>query len=203
MKKDVIGYEELYSITSNGQILSKRTGIELGGSIIMGSGYRRVTLTTSDGIQTQHKVHRLVATHFIPNPEELGAIDHINENKLDNTVDNLRWCTHGDNVRFYKNHINRVLEGKKLYGPKEPKKAQYNQGSVYGTVANMVECTGKKIKVNDIQFNSCGSAAAWIVSNEKQLGNIRNVDTISKELRKYLQGKRNSWIMYEKYRIHE
>lgn len=201
MIKDITGYEELYTIDSEGAVISKRTSTKLIGSTIKRDGYRRVTLTDKNGVQNQHKIHRLVATHFIPNPQELEAVDHINENKLDNRVENLRWCTRGDNAKFYADHINRYLEGKKVYGPKEPPKSRYNQGSVYGTVENLIKVTGKKVKINGVLFQSCGTAAAWIVEQEAGLGNIRNKDTISKELRKYLQGRRPEWTMYDKYQV--
>lgn len=203
MTKDIIGYEELYTITSDGIVTSKRNSKELAGSIIQRDGYRRVTLTDAQGEQNQYKIHRLVAIHFIANPDNLEAVDHRNEDKLDNRSDNLRWCTRGENTKFYANHINRYLEGKKVYGPKELKtrKSQCNQGKVYGTVEKLIDATGKEIKVNGIKFKSCGSAAAWIKEQEATLGKARNKDTISKELRRYLQGRRGEWSMYEKYVI--
>ena len=201
MIKNIIGYEELYTIDSAGTVISKRNNTKLIGSITKRDGYRRVTLTDKNGVQNQHKIHRLVATHFIPNPQELEAVDHINEDKLDNRVENLRWCTRGENTKFYANHINRYLEGKKVYGPKKPPKSTYNQGSVYGTVENLIKATGKQIRINGILFQSCGSAASWIVDQETMIGNVRNKSTISKELRKYLQGKREKWSMYGVYKV--
>lgn len=45
-------------------------------------------------------IHRLVAETFLPNPKNLPQVNHINENKIDNRVDNLEWCTLQYNVRF-------------------------------------------------------------------------------------------------------
>lgn len=57
-------------------------------------GYLRVSLKNR-----HYKVHRLVGETFIPNPSKLPQINHKNEIKTDNRVDNLEWC---DN--WYNNH---------------------------------------------------------------------------------------------------
>ena len=44
-------------------------------------------------------LHRLIAEMFIPNPDNLPCIDHINRNRLDNRVENLKWCTKAENNR--------------------------------------------------------------------------------------------------------
>ena len=58
------------------------------------NGYLQVNLS---GIRVPQLVHRLVAKAFIPNPENKPTVDHINGNKLDNRVENLRWVTQKEN----------------------------------------------------------------------------------------------------------
>ena len=59
-----------------------------------GLGYLQVNLS---GIRVPQLVHRLVAKAFITNPENKPTVDHINGNKLDNRVENLRWVSHKEN----------------------------------------------------------------------------------------------------------
>lgn len=58
-----------------------------------GRGYLEVGID-----QKMKTVHRIVAETFIPNPSGKSEVDHINTDKTDNRVDNLRWCTHKENM---------------------------------------------------------------------------------------------------------
>lgn len=60
-------------------------------------GYPLVNLY-KNGLSKTIKVHRLVALAFIPNPNNYPCIDHIDTNKTNNKVNNLRWCTHSMNA---------------------------------------------------------------------------------------------------------
>ena len=65
-----------------------------------GNGYQIVTLKNEDGKCQNFYVHRLVAQAFIPNPDNLPQVNHKDENKENNFVDNLEWCTSGYNNNY-------------------------------------------------------------------------------------------------------
>lgn len=62
-------------------------------------GYPVVTLSL-DNKQRTFKIHRLVARTFIPNPENLPQVNHINAKRYDNRPENLRWCTTQQNTKW-------------------------------------------------------------------------------------------------------
>jgi len=94
-KKDIQGYEDLYEIYDDGQVYSKYSNRFLKPWI--NKGYYQVTLC-KDGKQIKHKIHRLIAIHFIPNPYNKREVDHIDKNKLNNSISNLQWATHQENL---------------------------------------------------------------------------------------------------------
>lgn len=100
--KDVKGYEGLYKISNNGRVFSfhhNKNGRELTYSL-SNSGYYLVGLY--DGKQKRVYIHRLVAEHFIPNPNNLPQVNHKDENKLNNEAVNLEWVTRKQNINYGK-----------------------------------------------------------------------------------------------------
>lgn len=65
-----------------------------------GRGYPYVVLTNHDGSQDNFKIHRLVATAFLPNPNDLPEVNHKDEVKTNNHVDNLEWCSSEYNLEY-------------------------------------------------------------------------------------------------------
>lgn len=90
--KDIPHYEGLYQVSNLGRIWSIRKQRVIK-PFMKNSGYYSICLTDSNGKHKEERVHRLVALAFIPNPNKYPVINHKNEIKTDNRVENLEWCT--------------------------------------------------------------------------------------------------------------
>ena len=104
--KDIIGYEGLYQVSNLGNVKSLdridsighiRKGKILDSSLVR--DYYRVCLS-KNGERIVHMIHRLVAEAFIPNPDNLNCVNHKDEDKTNNCVDNLEWCTNEYNLKY-------------------------------------------------------------------------------------------------------
>ena len=102
--KDIEGFEGLYQISNLGRVKSlerysaQKHLIEekILKTCHAQAGYVDVSLY-KDGKRYHKKPHKLVADAFIPNPNNLPEVDHMDTNKDNNCVDNLRWVTHSEN----------------------------------------------------------------------------------------------------------
>jgi hypothetical protein len=108
--KPIKGYEDLYEVSNTGRVRRIRHKAVIGKTNptlpqrekkphVNQDGYAMVGLYRG---QTQKHigVHRLVAMAFIPNPENLPQVNHKDEDKTNNHVDNLEWCTNEYNSRY-------------------------------------------------------------------------------------------------------
>lgn len=117
--KDIPGYEGIYQVSNFGRVKSverysndnKRKRLLKEKILKQGNhklGYKNIHLV-KDGVEKILSIHRLVALAFIPNPDNLPFINHKDENRSNNYLDNLEWCTQKYNVN-YGNCINKRKE---------------------------------------------------------------------------------------------
>lgn len=112
--KDIKNYKGYYQASNFGRIRSvdryikQYNGYSYSTRIYRGKilkftigtrGYLKVVLQKQRKAKT-YNVHRLVAETFIPNPKNLPQVNHKDENKLNNSIDNLEWCTSKYNINF-------------------------------------------------------------------------------------------------------
>ena len=123
MWRSIKGYEGLYEISNKGRVKSlaryykafgyRKIIIEekIMSPVESPQGYYQIGLS-KEGAKKHVQIHRLVAQAFIPNPQSLPFINHKDENKKNNCVDNLEWCTPEYNVN-YGSGIARAKEARK------------------------------------------------------------------------------------------
>ena len=119
--RDVVGFEGVYQVSSAGRVRSLTRRVYnhmMRGRVLKqarkANGYMQLSLS-ANGVKLKHVyVHRLVACAFLPNPNNLPDVNHINHNKQDNRVDNLEWVTRSENIL----HARRLLRETNHYKPK-------------------------------------------------------------------------------------
>lgn len=104
--KTIEGTNGEYQVSDTGLVKTTKTGRILRPAVDA-RGYERVCLFKMDR-DRRYKVHRLVAMAFIPNPNNLPQVNHIDGDKRNNNVSNLEWITNEDNMRHAKEHGLRV-----------------------------------------------------------------------------------------------
>lgn len=101
--KDIPEYEGLYQVSNLGNVRSlnynKTKKIKVLKQGIQKKGYLFITLS-KEGKHKSYNAHRLVAKVFIPNPNNLPQVNHKDEDKTNNSVENLEWCSAEYNVNY-------------------------------------------------------------------------------------------------------
>ena len=179
--KDIEGYEGRYQVSNFGNVKSlnyKHTGEEK----IMQSckdkiGYLHIKLFMN-GKPKMYKVHRLVAQAFIPNSNNYPQVNHKDENKINNNVNNLEWCTAKYNSNFgtrkerlRKNHKYNKGEKHPCYGKHHSKDTLKKMSENHADISNEKHPRAKKvicITTNE-KFNCIKIASEKYNANQSQI----------------------------------
>lgn len=113
-------------VSSDGRV--RRNGVEFIPSI-GSAGYRMISVGGRKG--SMMLLHRLIASCFIPNPENKPFIDHIDGNRLNNTVINLRWATNAENMRNCRKSSGKLQRGVSVNHKRYCASIQYEGTSHY------------------------------------------------------------------------
>ena len=101
--KPITGYNGRYEISNFGRVKSYAQDRNAG-KIKIGNpthkGYLTILLYDGNGSKKWYPIHRLVAAEFLSNPNHLEQVNHKDENKKNNRVDNLEWCSNDYNVNY-------------------------------------------------------------------------------------------------------
>jgi hypothetical protein len=122
--KEIQGYSN-YLIYPDGRVYSKYINGFMKGRN-EGHGYKQVTLW-NDRKQKTFRIHRLVATHYIDNPENKPEVDHWNGKRNDNRVENLRWVTSSENGQNTGNYKNNTSGHKNICYSKKHNRYKYSK----------------------------------------------------------------------------
>lgn len=148
--KPVPNYEGFYEVSNTGKVRSVYRYKRVLKPMISNTGYERVDLFKNKH-RKQFSVHRLVALAFIDNPNAKPFVNHKDENKLNNSAENLEWVTHVENCKYgtaitrrtahldySKRHLNNANQIKACSKPI----AQYDlQGNFIKQWASASECS--------------------------------------------------------------
>lgn len=168
MWKSVKDYENLYEVSSEGEVrsLDRFTKTNKGYRTYKGkllkknigtNGYYYVILSKNGVCKTKY-IHRLVCETFIENTYGLSDVDHINENKLDNRLINLRFISHFDNASRsnkgkdrYDKHLEHNPKTKTVIGVKD------------GVIVENIDCAKKLTIKNKINYSTLRK---WLQHNK-------------------------------------
>lgn len=159
VKVSIPEFSDYYLVGNKGTVFSKHINRTMTPKISR-AGYNRVTLC-NNGYRKTVAVHRLVAMAFIPNPDNKPTVNHINEVKTDNKVENLEWATnaeqntHGTRIKRARENTN--YKTRRIDYSQVAAKHDYEKLAELNSVTTVVYKNGEKIG----EFKSQKEAAAF------------------------------------------
>ena len=146
--RDIDGYKGLYQVSNKGRVKSLKWGKER----ILRPGTNRLgymfVCLYHDNMKKTVKLHRLVAQAFIPNPDNLPEINHRDENKKNNCVENLEWCD-----RIY--NLNYGTRNERITGRPSIPIIQYSKDGVFIKEWPSSREVERVLGINNSHINAC------------------------------------------------
>ena len=156
--KDISGYEGKYQVSNTGRIKSLKDNHGNYREKILKPGKHRdnylMVVLCKDGKEKTYSVHRLVAETFIPKIDGKTHVDHIDGNRQNNNVNNLRWCTHKENCNFElcKKHRAEARKGKTgALNPTSKPVLCIEMNKIFGSTREVE----RELKINDSSIGKC------------------------------------------------
>lgn len=161
--KDIDGLEGEYAVSSKGRVKNIKNGKILNGSY-NNDGYKHIKLKGKP-----YTIHKLVALAFIPNPQNLPQINHLDERKDNNHVSNLTWCTASENTRHschkYSCKINQLtLDGELVKVWESSMHIERETGYNHGNILKC--CKGKRRSAYNFRWEYLDSSFQRIVNHQ-------------------------------------
>lgn len=164
--KNIKGYEGLYQVSNLGRVKSLdrymnnkhgtktlKKGRILINSLVKRTGYLRVSLS-KNGKFISKSIHQLVATAFIPNPNYYDQINHKDENKANNCINNLEWCDSKYNNN-YGNHSLKISLTRKKNQKGSKKVYQYDLDNNFIKVWDSTREVARIFNINNCAISRC------------------------------------------------
>lgn len=153
-----------YEVSNYGRIRNISSGKLLSPVTINKQGYKGVTLC-KDKKHKRFLIHRLVATHFIPNPYNLPMVNHKDENPSNNNASNLEWCDAKYNTN-YGSGLKRMIETKNInhsYGAECQVEQLTKDGKVIAIYKSLMEAS----RITGIPFGNIGNVCQGFMKKDK------------------------------------
>lgn len=175
--KDINGYEGLYKVSNLGKVINSQGRIK--STYVNNKGYCCLSLY-KDSKEKHFTLHRLVAETFIPNPNGLEQINHLDGNKLNNRVSNLEWCNQGENYRhgmsnFYYSHNENHYFSKLSNEQVRCIPTLLISGLTISTVAKILGINNSSLRaiINKVSYRELGLDFNFVITKYKDLPNIK------------------------------
>jgi hypothetical protein len=155
--RDIKGYEGLYQISNLGRVKSIKNNIFLKQALNTSRYY--IVCLSKKGKKKTSLIHRLIAQCFVSNKNNKPVINHINMIRTDNSISNLEWCTHSENVNhsYRNNNSSRpFLKGVKHFKCKLSEQEVYCIRYYKGKIPNVILSRLFKVSqqsITNIQHN--------------------------------------------------